>query len=229
MSYHKPSIDPANEGDLLGSLRHILGKELQTLDGMLPAKVISFNRAKNRVTVQPLIMLLTTSNTTVPRATLASIPVYQIGGGGFILNFNLKPGDLGWIKASDRDISLFLQSYSASAPNTIRKHNFSDSVFFPDVMKGYTIAGEDTDNAVLQTLDGSVRISIFPNKVKITAPTVEIDAPITHLTGVLNVDGNITSLATVKGTIDVTSGTISGKTHTHGGVTIGSGTSGAPQ
>lgn len=202
---HKPSIDPADEGDLLGSLRHILGKELQNLDGMLPAKVIAYDRTKNRATVQPLIMLLTTSNTTVARATLASVPVYQLGGGGFILNFNLKPGDLGWIKANDRDISLFLQSYASSAPNTIRKHSFSDAVFYPDVMKGYTIAGEDAENAVLQNLDGSVKIALSAAGVKITAPSIEfVSSTLTH------------------------NGKNIGDTHAHSGVTAGTANTGVP-
>jgi phage baseplate assembly protein gpV len=220
MSTHIPSIDPADEGDLLGALRHILGKEIQNLDGMLPAKVVSFDRATNRVTVQPLVMVLTTSNTTLSRATIASLPVYQIGGGGFILNFNLKAGDLGWIQANDRDISLFLQEYKEAGINTLRKHSFSDAVFYPDVMTGYTIASEDAENAVLQNLDGTVRISLWPDKVKVTAPTVEIDSPTTHITGALNVDGAITSLSTIDGTtitgsVDVIAGTISGKTHVH--------------
>lgn len=208
-----PSIDPADEGDLLGAMRHILNKELQKLDGMLPAKVISFDRPKNRATVQPLIMLLTTSNTTVPRATIASVPVYQIGGGGFILNFNLKAGDLGWIKASDRDISLFLQSYNQSAPNTVRKHNFSDSVFYPDVMKGYTIAGEDAENAVLQNLDGSVKISLSQTDVKISAPSINIEA---------------------SGAVAITSATLThngkniGDDHVHSGVTPGGSNTGVP-
>lgn len=211
---HKPSIDPADEGDLLGSLRHILGKELQNLDGMLPAKVIAYDRAKNRATVQPLVMLLTTSNTTVARATLASVPVYQIGGGGFILNFNLKAGDLGWIKASDRDISLFLQSYAASAPNTIRKHSFSDAVFYPDVMKGYTIAGEDAENAVLQNLDGSVKLALAASKMTLKVGGVSLE-----------VSG---------GGVTITGGTIThngkniGDTHAHSGVTAGIANTGVP-
>ena len=177
-----PSIDPANDsGDFLGAMKHILNKELQQLDGMLPAKVISFDRTRNRATVQPMVMLLTTSGTTVQRATIASVPVYQIGGGGFILNFNLKAGDLGWIKANDRDISLFLQGYNISAPNTVRKQSFSDAVFYPDVMRGYTIAGEDAENAVLQNLDGSVKISLSQTGVKITAPSIEfVSDTLTH-------------------------------------------------
>ena len=176
-----PSIDPADSEDFTGAFRHIFGKMMQSVDGMLPAKVISYNRTTNRATVQPLIMMLTTADTTVQRATIASVPVFQYGAGDFLLSFPLKVGDLGWIKANDRDISLFLQSYSNAAPNTIRKKSFSDAVFYPDVMRGYTIAGEDADNAVLQNLDGSVKISLGADKIKITAPSVEIvSTTLTH-------------------------------------------------
>lgn len=215
MSYSAPSIDPADEGDLVGTFRHIFGKMMQGVDNMLPAKVISYDRTKNRATVQPLIMLIATNDETISRATLASVPVYQIGGGGFILNFNLKSGDLGWIKASDRDISLFLQSYKNSKPNSIRKHNFSDSVFFPDVMKGYAINAEDAENAVLQNLDGSVRVAIWSNKVKITSPLVEIDAPTTHITGAVQIDGAVTTNSTIVSVGDITGNSISLNNHVH--------------
>lgn len=181
MATEIPSIDPADSEDFTGAFRHIFGKMMQSVDGMLPAKVISYNRTTNRATVQPLIMMLTTADTTVQRATIASVPVFQYGAGDFLLSFPLKVGDLGWIKANDRDISLFLQSYSNAAPNTIRKKSFSDAVFYPDVMRGYTIAGEDADNAVLQNLDGSVKISLGADKIKITAPSVEIvSTTLTH-------------------------------------------------
>lgn len=169
-----PSIDPANEGTLTGAFRQIFGKLLQDVNGMLPARVIAFDRTTNRVQVQPLISVLTTDGNTVARAQIASIPVFQIGGGGHILNFNLVTGDLGWILASDRDISLFLQSYSAQKPNTERKCNFADSLFIPDVMRNYTIAGEDSDNVVLQNLNGSVKISLSQTTVKISAPNIQL-------------------------------------------------------
>lgn len=233
MSTQIPSIDPANEGELLGAMRHIIGKEIQNLDGMLPAKVVSFDRTRNRATVQPLVMLLTTSATTISRATIASVPVYQIGGGGFMLNFNLQAGDLGWIKASDRDISLFLQEYREAGPNTIRKHDFADSVFYPDVMTGYTIAGEDAENAVLQNLDGSVRIALWPDRVKVTAPTVEAvatDVTVTATTVTINAtDTNINSNVAIVGSTLTHNGVNVGSTHIHSGVTPGGGVSGGPQ
>ncbi|OWK42477.1 hypothetical protein [Fimbriiglobus ruber] len=50
-------------------------------------------------------------------------------------------GDTGWIKANDRDISLFKQTTAASSPNTARLHDFADAMFFPDtLLNGVTIA-----------------------------------------------------------------------------------------
>ena len=143
---------------------------------MLPAKVISFNRATNRAKVQPLIMMVDTNFEQIERAPISSIPVRFPGAGGYILSFNLKPNDLGWIQANDRDISLFLQNYTNSKPNTFRVKDFADAVFIPDPMTGFTISGEDAENAVLQSLDGTVKISLGTNEITVAAPTVTINA-----------------------------------------------------
>jgi len=222
----KPSRDPADDGSLTGMLGQVMKKFLQSTDDMLPAKVISFDRTSNRAQVQPMVRVLATNGETMTRAQIASVPVFQIGGGGFILNFNLKAGDLGWIKASDRDISLYLQGAGASEqkPNTLRMHSFEDGLFFPDVLSGFTINGEDGENAVLQTLDGSQRVAIWADKIKITSTTlVEIDAPETEMTGNLTVQGNIESTSG-----DVKAQAITLKTHKHTGVTTGLANTGTP-
>lgn len=167
-----PSIDPADQDSLVGVLRSVLDKHLQGVDDMLPARVVAFDRKKNRVQVAPMIRVVTTAGQTVGRAQLSSLPVIQIGGGGHVLLFNLKAGDLGWIKANDRDVSLFLQGFAESQPNTMRKHSFSDAVFIPDVMKDWELNPEDEENAVLQSLDGTLRISLGSERIKLTAGPV---------------------------------------------------------
>lgn len=205
-----PSIDPADLDSLTGTIRFAFNKMFQDVNGMLPAQVVAFNRTTNRVQVQPLIAVLTTNNTLVTRPQIASIPVFQIGGGGAVLNFNLNPGDLGWILASDRDISVFLQGYAASPPGTQRMADFADSLFIPNVMTGFTINPEDTNNAVLQSIDGTKRISIWPDKIKTTVTdgtntaTWEITSTqvtITALNGLV-VNGPMT----VTGLLDTTGG-----------------------
>jgi hypothetical protein len=215
-AYSPPSIDPADEDSLTGTLRFVLDKFLQGLDDCLPAVVIAYDRAKNRATVRPQIMMGTTGGEKVTRAQIAEVPVLNIGGGGFVLSFPIKPGDLGWIKATDRDVSLYLQGLAEDLPNTKRKHSFQDGLFIPDVMRQWTLNADDAERVVLQSTDGATRIAIGAGTVDITAPDrVTIDAPEVTMTGNLQVDGTIHADGTVTSDVDVIAGTISGKTHTH--------------
>lgn len=218
VDHANPSRDPANDDSLLGMARQVLDKFLQGVDDMLPARVVSYDRATNRATVIPMVKLLTTDGRQIARAQIASVPVMQFGGGGCVLSFNLTPGDLGWIKANDRDISLMLQGYKDAAPNTLRKHSFADAVFIPDVMHGLTINAEDASHAVLQTLDGSVRIALWPDRLKLTAGALSMTMGPTETTFAGHVampDG-----ASIGG--------LEFGMHKHPGVTTGAGTSGGP-
>ena len=165
-----PSKDPANEGSLQGVLASVLKKHLQSVDGQLPAKVIAYDRATNIATVQPLVQMLTTKGESVSRAQLVSIPVVSLGGGQAAIHFNIMPGDIGWIEASDRDISIFKQGMQESSPNTVRLHSFSDGKFIPDQFAKYTLIDADSE-AALQSLDGTHRIELFTDEVKLTAGT----------------------------------------------------------
>jgi len=170
-----PSRNPAGNDTLSGLLAFALTKFLQDVDGCLPAKVIAYNAATNRAQVQPQIVQVTTGNEQVPRAQVASVPVAQWGAGGFVLYFPVKTGDTGWLIASDRDISIYKQTYKQSAPNTNRLHTFEDGWFLPDtLLNGVTIASEDTGNAVLQNDAGTVKIALWSDLIKIIAPAVGI-------------------------------------------------------
>lgn len=196
-----PNINPANSGTLVGAFTTALRDTLKNSENALPAKIVSYDRDANRASVQPMIAMLRTDGVGVSRAQITNIPVYQIGGGGFILSFPLNQGDLGWIIACDRDISLFAQSYLEKVPNTMRLHDFGDSFFLPDPMTGYTISGEDDQNAVLQSLDGSVKISLSADSVKLQTPVnVTIESPQIDLIGNVSIDGDLD----VEGSIDAT-------------------------
>jgi len=212
-----PSKDPADEGSLGGALRSVFRKLMQGTDGMLPATVVSYDRPSNMATVRPMIALLTTSGEMVKRAQVAQVPVLALGGGGFVINFNLPPGTPGWIEASDRDISLFMQSMSDDQPpNTLRLHSFEDGRFIPDVFAAYDVSEVADDAMTIQSLDGAVRVELSPTKIRYVAPLHEFDGRAkfndgVETFGILENNG-----------VDV------GSTHTHTGVQTGGGTSGPP-
>ena len=119
--------------------------------------------------------------------------------------FKLEAGDLGWVVANDRDISLFLQRVAeedpdaTAAPNTGRIKSFSDGLFIPAVLAGYTLSGGA--DCVIQNLDGTVKISFTDAEIHISAPLVTIDnynpVLITPGTGTLHVEGDITASGSI--------------------------------
>jgi hypothetical protein len=214
-----PSIDPALLNSLPGAFKSILDKHTQGTDGMIPAKVVSFDRAKNRVTVQPVISVVSKNGQIIRRAKIPNIPVMQIGGGGMLLNFNLLPGDTGWLFAGDRDPSNYLKSNEVSPPNTYEMKKYGFGVFIPGCITGFNIAPADANNTVLQTKDGQIKITIGSSGVVIDAPSVKInttgnteikaDGDVKlEATQNLNIKAGINSLIEIDGAATVNAGTL---------------------
>ena len=171
--------NPNNDDSLTGTFNEVLREQLRVTDDMLPARVISYDRSTNRAIVQPQIQMIDTEGNLHSRAPNSNVPVLLLGAGNFFISFHLPPDSLGWIKASDRDLSLFRTTFTERPPNTLRMHTFEDSLFIPDVMTGHNIAAEDAQAMVISNTDGTVRVSLNEARIKLTAPLVEIDGNVT--------------------------------------------------
>lgn len=212
MSHQIPHQNPADTGSLLGMAKTLLDTIKSNTDGMLPVKVIKHDRAKRRVTVEHLIDVILTDDHTIPRGTQSEVQTLVLGGGGFVIDFYLPPGSLGWLIAADRDLSIFKQSYKSERPNTLRKKSFNDSLFVPDVMTGYDVAEEDQQAMVIQSMDGLTKISLTNERIKMTGKKliqnfdeVEINATST----------TINSNVAINGSSLTHNGTNVGDTHIH--------------
>lgn len=217
MNSQKPNTDQSDDGSMAGVLSAFMRSTMMGMDDMLPAQVVSYDDATNRAVLKPLITMVGTSGQTIARQSYPNIPVFRFGGGGFFMRFPIKPGDLGWIKASDRDISLFYQSGCAeSQPNTERLKSFSDAMFFPDTMRDWVIDGANADAVVLQSVDGSVTLSLHNGKLVYDGPLFQINADIEHNGDTIH-NGNIvrTGDTTTSGGL-INNGKDVGSEHTHG-------------
>ncbi len=208
MADEKPLTSGAAQDNTseLAAIKELFRKLIVFDDNMLPAIVEQYNRKSNVATVRPLISWMDTNMQPRKRQSLANIPVLSLGAGGFHISFPITRGDIGWIMASDRDISQFRQSLGDASPQTGRLHKFEDGMFIPDVFRKYVITGEDEGAMVIQSTDGATRVSVRKDNIKLTAPTkVTIEAPLTTIQGNLQVTGD-TELknTTVNGT-DLTS------------------------
>ena len=181
------NISPADNDSMAGLLQYSMQEYMKTIQSVLPAKVINYNASTNRVSVQLLINILTTSGEQIPNTQLASIPVMLLGGGGYCISFNLQQGDLGWVIATDRDMSIFLQNYTASAPGVNTIKNFSSSFFIPDQMQN---AATSNPGIAISNAEGSIKITLGSDGVEITSP-------LTTINGNLLVKGNITATGTI--------------------------------
>lgn len=225
----QPNIEQSSDGSLAGKMRDVLHRHLMTVDDMLPARVVAYDPDTGLATVRPLVMAGTTDNQKIPRPDISGIKTLRMGAGGFFIHFPIQPGDRGWIKASDRDISLILQSSGGEDwPNTERLHSFSDALFIPDTFTGWTI--DDPSVMTIQSMDGSVRIELKEGEISITAPKLTVTVPETDWIGDINMTGSLTATggAAFSGGTLTHNGVNIGSDHTHSGVQAGGDDTGEP-
>lgn len=188
---------PGDDQSLASTMRFIQRAIEMDMENCLPCRVMDYDRAANRATVRPAIMSTVRSTESTDlirknRVAIPDIPVLSLGAGGFHISFPVKRGDLGWIYACDRDISLFLQSLTEQPAGLDgASHKFSDAIFIPDVFSKYTINEEDEGALVIQSTSSATRISVREDNIKITAPVkVQLDTPLTEILHDLTVSGN---------------------------------------
>lgn len=198
----------SNEDTLTGLLNAFSDSISKRIENSLPCQVTEVSADRKTVTVRPLIRIIDRDGNAFSRDVIAGIPVFTSGAGGFLISFPVAVGSLGWLDACDRDISLFLQSYSDSNPGSRRKHKFSDARFVPDIMTGYTISGEDSGAVVIQNLDGTIKIALDSSEIRLTNESVSLKLDGSKITGVasggidlngfiINADGSASSPVSV--------------------------------
>ena len=219
-----PSLadDPANlEGGLTGMLRFVLKKfAMNELDGCIPVRVTATD-GRDYATVLPMVQLVDTGGVRVSRASIARVPIFQIGAGGFVLSFPVVAGDLGWLIAADRDIQGYLSSLTEQPPQSKRFHDFRDGIFFPDSARRFAVSAPDGAVSI-EMQGGAIQLYLSPDKIEIKHPiTVQIDAPDVQVNGNITASGTIRAGQVIQGNIEL-------GTHLHSGVTSGGANTGLP-
>lgn len=174
-----------NDDDSLTGAFNVINNYInKKMQNSLPVKVTKVSSDRKFVDVQPQILVVDADGGTKIRGEIKGIPVVTLGAGNFLISFNISVGDLGWIESSDRDISLFKQSYDQSKPNTKRMHNFSDSRFVPDVMTGFEIAVEDAGALVIQNKAGNIKIALDEDEIRIKKDDITLVLSGNSVTGI---------------------------------------------
>lgn len=166
------------------------------------------------VTVQPLVNMMSGDRVAFKHKPLYKVPYVRIQGGANAVILDPQPGDIGLAGFCSRDISAVKQAKDVANPGSFRMFSMADGIYL-----GGCLNGVPTQYVVF----GSEGVTVVsPTAITLQAPTITLD-------GAVEATGDIHTPGTITGDTDVIAGTISGKTHPHGGVTPGAGTSGPPQ
>lgn len=175
------------------------------------------------VDVLPLVNQVDSDNTATPHTTIHNVPYLRMQGGANAIILDPKVGDIGICIFASRDISKVKSTKKQGNPGSFRKYDWGDGMYIGGMLNG-TPSQYVRFSAAGITLHSPTAIILEAPDIQLSASTVEINgsASTTITTPILTVNGAmaVTGVLTAQGT-DL-------HTHTHGGGTIGPGTTGAP-
>ena len=149
-------------------------KYLQSVQTCIPA-IVSKVVSRDRVIVTPAVQQVNSKWESVDWADI-KLPVHSPCGGGIIVSVPLSVGDTGWIIAGDLDPSLFLNDMSKpQRQNTYNRHEYAFGYFVPDAIGNYNISSDDDGCLVIQSKDGSSKVVIGNDTLKIKSDSVIIE------------------------------------------------------
>lgn len=152
-------------------VRAILKRELSDVHTGIPARVESYDPAKQTVDVQPLVQKLVPleggGRKAVDLPVLPDIPVSFPAGGGMRLLLPLQKGDTGWVMFSEASLDVWRAKGGVVDPADPRRFHLSDGVFVPGL---HAAGGEWKDgNASDLSLgkDGAHQLVITPDVIEL--------------------------------------------------------------
>ena len=184
-----------------------------------------------------------------------TVPVLRPETQRAYIQLKIAPGDRGVLKFCDKSIEEYRKGDEAYNGDD-RMHSISDGIFqlgflpsnekfiFPDgeivvglKNKTFTLSVDANGNLTMNTQNITIKsqdISVTSNNVVINASQTDATTPV-NITGDINISGNVSVTGkidasdTITSQLDVMALNISLKTHTHGGVMGGQGSTGVPQ
>jgi len=198
------------------------------------------------VDVTPLVNQLDGDGKPTPQPKVFNVPYLRVQGGGNGIILDPQPGDVGVCVFASRDISKIKSTKKQGNPGSFRQFSFSDGLYLGGMLNGAPTQYVQFDSSGI-TIYSPNAITLKAPNIKLDAQTVTVNASAstTITTPTFTVNGNTVlngpltqgmgsggGSATMQGPLsvvnDVTAQGTSVHTHIHGGVTPGSGNTGAP-
>lgn len=218
-----------------------LESRLKDVHTCIPGIIVSFDPGNQWAEVQPAIKTIFTTSGAVDLPLCVDVPVMFPSGNRFFITWPVFPGDECLLFFSQRCIDLWALEGDTQEPDDYRTHDMSDGIAFvgmnslPLVIEDFQMDGIDVrsplresyvkvkDNtievhaSVLVDVKAPDIVATATNKIKMTAPIIELNGEVRHTGNYVQIGGTSTH-----------DGVNVGKTHKHLDVTIGTAKSGLP-
>jgi hypothetical protein len=180
--------------EVLAAARHAIEHDLRVA---MPARVESYDAAKQVVSVQPLIRDYFEGDDGAlvweRLPVISNVPVAFPTAGGIFLTLPIQAGDVGLVIITDRSLERWLSTGGEVTPEDTRTHNLSDGVFYPGLRPAaQPRTGVSTTAAALQ-VQGGVGVFVKSGKVGLgeenpgdaVAMAAKVETEINNLWGAL--------------------------------------------
>ena len=174
------------------SIQTMIESALSEVNTQLPVTVVSYDAAKNRAIVKPVMSKRFADDESSEPPQIVEVPIVWTasGGGKSTLTMPIKPGDGGMLAIQQRSLEGWLSGKN-EMPDDPRQFDLSDGVFIPGLQSsgisadptdvvlrfekaefrikpdGTIIMGNDKGNV---TIDGSGNMTLNAQTIKINTP-----------------------------------------------------------
>lgn len=151
--------------------REILDARAAEIHTALPAKVLTYDAAKQIASVQPMVQDVfydTAGNLKTRSFPVLSVPVAFIRGGGYFVSVPLAAGDTGMLVFSELPIDRWRSSGQESHPVNARRHGVGNAVFYPGVRPRAQALNEDgVDDHLVLGKEGGAQVHVKADQVNL--------------------------------------------------------------
>lgn len=164
------------------------------------------------VDVQIMVAMTDGAGKTTPHGIIHNVPYFRLQGGTNAVIIDPVVGDIGIAVFANRDISSVKANKAPANPGSRRTFSYADALYLGGVLNAAP------ERYIRFKNDGDVEVKPASKLFVLGDLEVQGDAKVT---GNVDIDGDAHAAGTIIGDTDVMAGSISGKTHTHGGVQSG--------
>ncbi|TCJ96130.1 hypothetical protein EV694_1681 [Volucribacter psittacicida] len=167
-------VDPSAMLDYEGQLQFMVNNLIGRIQTVTLVQIKNVNATGvnpvGTVDVQPMVAQLDGQGNAYTHGVIHNIPYFRLQGGNNAVIIDPKVGDIGMCGFCSRDISSIKNNKKPSNPQSLRKFDYADGLYFGGFLNG-------VPSQYIFFKDSGIEI-VSPNEVKIKASKIILDAPV---------------------------------------------------